>query len=252
MSTVQSIERAFAILNALAASGDGLGVTALSRQLGLPKSTVSRLLGTLEGLSAVERYPTRDRFRIGGGVLALVLQVPFYQRLATLARPFLQNLAEQLGEDVALCVPQGDFSYYADQVHRDSAVQVKNWTGAQFPLHVLAAGRLFLAARTEVEIEAYLKRPLLAHSPRTPTDPAQLRIRLKQIRQDGVDWSLEEFAPDLNAVAVPIYNETEHTVAAVNVFGPSFRFPRQGDYAGVTKLLQKTAADIMTNSLRQR
>ena len=103
MSTVQSIERAFAILNALAASGDGLGVTALARQLGLPKSTVSRLLGTLEGLSAVERYPTRERFRIGGGVLALVLQVPFYQRLATLARPFLQNLAEQLGEDVALC-----------------------------------------------------------------------------------------------------------------------------------------------------
>ena len=106
MSSVQSIERAFAILDVLAASKEGLGVTEISKRVSLPKSTVSRLLGTLEGLTAVERYPTRDRFRIGGGVISLVMQVPFSQRLATLARPFLQELAEQLGEDVALCLPR--------------------------------------------------------------------------------------------------------------------------------------------------
>ena len=243
MSSVQSIERAFAILDAVASHPEGLGVTEIAARVGLPKSTVSRLLGTLEGLTAVSRQNKNDHFQIGSGVMSLVVRLPFQQNLVLLARPFLLRLAEQVGEDVGLCIPDGDSAFYVDQVRHDGAVQVKDWTGTRLPLHVVTSGRLFLAARADRQVERYVKRPLTPYGPGTPTDPAQLWQRLQQIRETGYDWSLEEFAPGLNAVAVPVQNGDGEMVASITLFGPSFRFPA-GEPAAVVALAQQTAEQI--------
>lgn len=244
MSSVQSIERAFAILDVVAAHPQGLGVTEIAARVGLPKSTVSRLLGTLEGLTAVSRHHKNDYFQIGSGVMSLVVRLPFQQNLVLLARPFLLRLAEQIGEDVGLCIPDGDSAFYVDQVRHDGAVQVKDWTGARLPLHVVTSGRLFLAARPDRQVERYLKRPLTPYGPGTPTDPAQLWQRLRHIRETGYDWSLEEFAPGLNALAVPVQNGADEVVASITLFGPSFRFPA-GEPAAVVALAQQTAGQIL-------
>lgn len=243
MSSVQSIERAFAILDVVASHPAGLGVTEIAVRVGLPKSTVSRLLGTLEGLTAVSRQNKNDHFQIGSGVMSLVVRLPFHQNLVLLARPFLLRLAEQIGEDVGLCIPDGDSAFYVDQVRHDGAVQVKDWTGTRLPLHVVTAGRLFLAARSDRQVERYVKRPLAPYGPGTPTDQAQLWQRLRQIRATGYDWSLEEFAVGLNALAVPLHNEANELVASITLFGPSFRFPA-GEPAAVVQLAQQTAGQI--------
>ena len=101
---VQSLERAFAILAAVAARP--AGVSALAMQLDLPKSTVARLLSSLQALGAVERVDGR-RWAVGAGVEALVGPAPLERSLAAVARPELARLVESLGEDAGVGVPEG-------------------------------------------------------------------------------------------------------------------------------------------------
>lgn len=237
MSSVQSIERAFSILEAVAAHNDGVGVTEIANQVALPKSTVSRMITTLEELAVVERLPDGDGIRLGPKILALASQAPYSRRLTALARPYLLELAEATGEAVSLCVPDGDQVFYIDQVQSRHHVQVRDWTGTRIPLHVVSAGKLFLANWEASAVSRYMERPLAQYTPKTSVDKNRLKKQLAQIRRQGYCWAIEEFEEGLNGVAAPIYNQTAQIVAALNIYGPAFRFPRDGNQEAVTELL---------------
>jgi DNA-binding IclR family transcriptional regulator len=237
MSSIQSIERAFSILEAVAAQSDGVGVTEIANRVDLPKSTVSRMLATLDSLAVVERLPDGEGVRLGPKILALALQVPYSRHLAALARPYLLELAEATGEAVGLCLPDGDQVFYIDQVQSRHHLQVRDWTGSRFPLHVVSSGKVLLAAWEEAALARYLERPLAQYTPKTIADPAKLRQQLVEVRREGCCWAIEEFEEGLNGVSGPVYDQTGQVVAALNIYGPAFRFPRNGDYEAVTRLL---------------
>src|SRR4029077_6621107 len=103
MSRVQSIERAFAVLAVLA---DGpIGVTEVAGRVGLPKSTVARLLRSLQGEGAVEQVPGDTRYRIGDRIATLAARIVPGGSIVSLARPDLQELAADVGEAAGLAVP---------------------------------------------------------------------------------------------------------------------------------------------------
>ncbi|MCB0156216.1 MAG: helix-turn-helix domain-containing protein, partial [Anaerolineae bacterium] len=114
--TIQSVARAFKILEVIAAQPNGVGVTEIAQQVALPKSTVARFLSTLEGVQAIERLPAGEGYSVGAGLISLMAQVPFSKHLATVVRPFLQELAQATGETTNLCLPHGDQAHYVDQV----------------------------------------------------------------------------------------------------------------------------------------
>ena len=126
---VQSIDRAFAVLSALAIAP--AGVTDLSARTELPKSTVARLLATLEGLHAVERADG-GRYRIGLGLLHLAGAVDASAGLASAVIPHLRGLAHDLGEAAGFSVPTGYSVHYLAQVESPNAVQVRDYTGLDF------------------------------------------------------------------------------------------------------------------------
>src|SRR5262249_32539770 len=131
---VQSLERAFAILDEV--SQRPAGVTDIAERVRLPKSTVARLLATLEDVAAVERFEGA-RWRIGPGVAALTSGVSPERGLISAARPFLVDLVAELGEDAGLGLPDGNEILYVDQVESDNPVQVRDWTGTRAPLHAV-------------------------------------------------------------------------------------------------------------------
>ncbi len=237
MSGIQSIERAFSILEAIATQPTGLGVTDIAVQVGLPKSTVSRILTTLTAVNAIERLPNNDGFQLGQTMRTLALNIPYSQQLITITRPYLLELAEYTGEAVGLCVPDGDQVHYVDQLQSQHQVQVRDWTGVRFPMHVVSAGKLFMACWSQEVLDDYLERPLTKPTERTLTDPTALRQRLAQVRQQGYDWTYEEFAEGLNAVSAPIYDQSSRIIAAINIYGPAFRFPVAEHHAEITQLL---------------
>ncbi|MGH8958715.1 MAG: IclR family transcriptional regulator [Acidimicrobiia bacterium] len=219
---VQSIDRAFAVLSALAVAP--AGVTDLSARTELPKSTVARLLATLEGLHAVERAEG-GRYRIGLGLLHLAGAVDASASLASAVIPHLMGLANNLGEAAGFSVPTGYSVHYLAQIESPNAIQVRDYTGLMVPMHVGPSGLCMMSQWPKEDIDRYLRRPLEAYTETTVVDPSKIRKRLQTIRADGHCWVFEEFAAGLNSVAAPVLDEGGRVVGAMHVHGPSYRFP---------------------------
>lgn len=226
MSRVQSIERAFAVLGALA---DGpVGVTEVADRVALPKSTVARLLGSLQREGVVEQVPGGTRYRLGARIASLAAGVAGTGSLVAVARPHLVELSSAVGETAGLSVRDGFEVHYVDQVDTAHQVQIREWTGTRVPMHAVSSGLVMLAALPTATLDRFLDRPLERFTPRTMTDPAALRERLLQVKADGYAWVHEEFAEGLNSVAAPINAAGGDIVGAVHVHGPSYRFPARG------------------------
>jgi DNA-binding IclR family transcriptional regulator len=238
---VQSLERAFAILDEVAQRP--AGVTAIAARVRLPKSTVARLLATLEDVDAVERFDGSS-WRIGPGVEALTAAASPERSLVSAARPLLVDLVAGLGEDAGLGLPDGNEIHYVDQVESDNPVQVRDWTGTRAPLHTVPSGLVLLAEWPEEALAAYLAGELVALTRRTVTDPRELRARLDEVRDAGHAWGLQEFAEGIDSVAAPIRDSRGKAIAAVHVHGPSYRFPAPRSEARVAAAVRAAAGEI--------
>ena len=242
MSSVQSIRRAFAVLDAL---DDGpLGVTDVADRSGLPKSTAARLLATLVGEGAVEQVPGETAYRLGPRLVTLGGGFSLIRSLAAVGRPVLADLAAQSGEAAGLGVPDGDLIHYIDQVDTPNPVLVRDWTGARAPLHAVSSGQVLLAFRTPAAIERYLAGSLERFTPRTLAESDDVRERLRDVRRRGYAWAIEEFDAGISSVAAPIADASGEVIAAVHIHGPSYRFPAAGTEADLAQAVVAGAARI--------
>jgi DNA-binding IclR family transcriptional regulator len=242
VSRVQSIERAFAVLAALA---DGpIGVTEVAERTDLAKSTAARLLTSLAREGAVEQVPGETRYRLGGRIVTLAAGVVPTRSLVTLARPSLVELASAVGEAAGLSVVDGFAVHYVDQVDTTHQVQIRDWTGTRVAMHAVSSGQVFLAHMSEAALERYLALPRVAFTDRTLTDSALLRARLRHVQLEGHAWVRDEFAEGLSSVAAPIADALGNVNAAVHVHGPSYRFPAPGAEAHVAEAVMAAAARI--------
>jgi DNA-binding IclR family transcriptional regulator len=238
MATVQSVERAFSVLDAVAASPSG--VTVVARRAGLAKSTTARLLETLEELGAVERVDGTS-WRLGPRVSALAAGVPTTRTLAALARPLLAELAATVGEDAGLSVPDGYEMHYVAQAEAGNPVQVRDWTDTRAPMHTVPSGLVLLAEWSPDAFEAYVAHGLAPRTGRTVTDRRTLALRLREAREQGCAWGCEEFAEGIVSVAAPVRDAASRAVAAVHVHGPAYRFPAAGSEAMVAAAVGEAA-----------
>lgn len=242
MSRVQSIERAFVVLSALA---DGpLGVTGVAERARLPKSTAARMLASLAREGAVEQGPGATTYRLGPRLLTLASGLRSTRGLVATAHPFLAELAERTGEAAGLSVPDGRTVHYIDQVDSPNPVMVRDWTGTRIPMHAVSSGLVVLASLRPPALEAYLSAPLERFTDRTVTSPSQLRDRLWNVRRDGYAWVRDEFAVGISSVAAPIADASGEVVAAVHVHGPTYRFPPDGHADAIGEAVEAIAGRI--------
>jgi DNA-binding IclR family transcriptional regulator len=241
MSGVQSVERAFAILRCLA--GGPAGVSELAERVELPKSTVSRLLSTLQVLGAVEQSGSGNEYRVGHAMIEIAGGAVPGRNLIAVARPHLVELVDTLGEAAGLAVLDVGDVIYLDQVNVDNPVQVRDWTGERIPAHQTSSGLVLLAHASEHERERYLAGPLPAATPNTLIEPAALRRRFAAIRMRGTEWACDEYVSGISSVAAPVFGAGQ-IVAAVHAHGPSYRFPAAGAADAIADLVAGTAARI--------
>lgn len=227
MAGVQSIERAFSILRAL--SLGAVGVTDLSQRTGLPKSTVSRILSTLELERAVIQMED-GTYALGEGVYELGVATRNEQTTIEAARPHMIELMELTGEAVGLNRIDGATVRTLLQVDDpESSVMVRDWTNEPTPAHAVSAGIAIVAHSSRAAQNALLEQDLEQHTPQTMTDPDELRLRLEQVRLDGYAWAFAEFTTDINSVAAPIVDSHGRMALALHIHGPAFRFPGDHD-----------------------
>ncbi|MEP6625953.1 MAG: IclR family transcriptional regulator [Acidimicrobiia bacterium] len=218
---VQSVDRAFAILGAVAVIP--AGVSEVARRTGLAVSTCARLLSTLEWLGAVARVDPGPVYRIGRTMHDLAASLDPTSGLVTRVRPHLEALVAEVGETAGIAVADGArHVLYLDQVESGQDVTLQDWTGHRLPLHVVSSGLVLLADRTAAAVRDYCAPGLDRFTEHTTTRATTLRTRLAAARTDGFAWTVEEFAAGISSVAAPVV-EDGVVVAALHVHGPSYR-----------------------------
>jgi DNA-binding IclR family transcriptional regulator len=242
MATVQAVERALAILTKLGDCPQGMGAAELAREVDLPRPTVIRLLNTMEQSRAVERWAADGRYRLGEGILSLATAVSFSRQLVWLARPFLQELAQQTGETVYLSVPDGYQSHYIEQINSQYHIQPIVWVGSRAPLHLVADGKVFLATWPDEDLARYWARPLARYAPKSMIDPERLRNQLTRVRQQGFAQTRDEFEEGLVAFAAPVSNGEGKVITAVTIGGPAYRFSPEQDEEFASRVIETAAA----------
>lgn len=221
MSGVQSVERALSILRAVGNCPGGL--VDIAARTGLPTSTASRLLATLQREGALRR-DAGGVYRIGPDIVAMA-GPSAGSDIVALARQQMIRLADDLGEAVALSVPSGNTTTTIEQIDAPKPVRAEDWTGTVVPLHAGCVGLVTLAFWEPEDVDAYLDVDLETFTQHTVVDPASIRARLASIRAGESLWTHGEYVEGISSIAAPIRNERDHAVAALYTYGPSYRFP---------------------------
>lgn len=243
---VQSVDRALAILEMLAADGE-LGVTEMARTLDVHKSTASRLVATLEEHGLVEQLSDRGRYQLGLGVVRLAGAASGRLDLVSESRSLSRALAAETGETVNLVTLSGHETLYLDQASGGSALQIHNWLGKRNPVYATANGRVLLAWLPPAEVDRVLtgladaNGAFTAHTAETVTDPAQLQSVLATVREHGYAVVVDELELGLTAIAAPIHGISGTVIASLSVSGPSFRLTAERIHGAVGPLLAAAA-----------
>ena len=239
---MQTIERAFAVLRALAIGP--AGVTDLAERVDLPKSTVARLLTALEAEGAVQQDESGADYRLGDSLADLAGSSAPGRNLVAAARPHLIELTSASGEASGISVPDGNAVYYLDHVESEEDVQVRSWTGETAPMHTVPSGLVLLAHASPDFVDAYLGRILEATTPRTVVDPDEIRHRLDYVLRTGYAWVFEEFAEGINSVAAPVRGPDGTVTSAVHIHGPAYRFPEPDAHEKLGQLVIDAATRL--------
>ncbi|CAH0205038.1 Transcriptional regulator KdgR [Arthrobacter sp. Bi83] len=221
---VQSVDRALVVLEILAREGHA-GVSEIAEEMGIHKSTASRLLGSLVGREMVHQNSERGKYQLGFGILRLASSIPGRLSLVREARPVLESLAEEFKETVNLAVLRSNYAVNVDQAMGPSTLATYDWVGSLTPLHATSSGKVLLAALPVEERERILTETgLPARTPRTITSRDKLEKQLLDVAHHGHAVVREEFEIGLNSMAVPVYNHLGTVIGAVSISGPAFRF----------------------------
>ena len=223
---VQSVDRAVTVLELLARNGEA-GITEIAGELGVHKSTASRLVSVLEARGLVEQLGERGKYAIGFGIVRLAGAATERMDLPRLGRPFCDSLAAELGETVNIAIRDNDVAINISQARGTASVTAHNWVGQRTPLHATSSGKVLLAHAPTEDQDDLLAEPLERYTTRTVTDADELRKDFKAIVRDGYATSYEELELGLNAAAVAVYSYDGSVIAALSASGPSYRFSRR-------------------------
>jgi DNA-binding IclR family transcriptional regulator len=218
---VQVIARAAQILRALDGEPEGLSLSQLSERLGLPRSTVHRVVSALatEGLLAAASPNGRDRLGPELARLALSSRRELRQEL----RPHLQRLFDTLNETVDCAVLDGDHLRFIDQIAAPHRLRAVSSVGATFPLHCTANGKAILAELARDEVARVLPTRLKRCMPATITGRAELLAELETVRATHVAFDREEHTTGISAAGIAV-RDPFGALAAISVPMPTQRF----------------------------
>lgn len=232
-STVRAAERALDILLCFVDASQ-LGMMEIVERTGLNKSTVFRLLATLEGKGFVKRDPQTDKYQLGFRIWELSANLDHSDDPAVLFLPEMERLRDDLDETVSLYIRDGQERIRIQAVESKQAIRRVAPVGARMPLSVGASSKVLMAYVEEKLLHQVLSDPLWPKG----IDQAVYVSQLKQIKEDGYAISVEEREAGTAAVSVPIFSRRGKLIAALAVSGPVSRMNMKKMIQFVPRLIQ--------------
>ncbi len=239
----QSLERAISLLKTFDINQNEVALSELAMRTGLNKSTAHRLLTTLEENGLVKQNPQTGKYSLGGEILRLGEVFLQHLNVREVAQPLMYALAQSTSETVALAVRDNNAVLEIMQIPAQQTIRAVSWVGRLVPLHATALGKVLLEDLPFEEIARILPEPLTRFTLKTIVDLPTLLKDLDRNRRQGYAINMEEKELGENAVASPIRDFSGRCVAALGVFGPSFRLSPENLHE-VGKLVRDAANEI--------
>lgn len=250
-SDVASVRKALSILCAFTRRRPSWTVSALSRELDIPKSTAHNLLRTLLAFDFVEQSPVDKTYRLGPRAYELGSAYVSGSELITPAMPHLRRLQTRSGETVKLGALSGGQVLVLAAVESTQQLHTRGDVGRRWPLHSSGLGKAILSQIDDAELDRVIEERGLPRLTRhTLTDRDELREALAQIRRDGYARDWEENELGVRCISVGFVDPIRRGVHAISVSGPSVRMSAQRarDIAGWA---QETSEGILEQLGRQ-
>lgn len=222
---MRAIERAFRLLDVLSEQEGSVGIIELSERVGLPPSTLHRLLGVLIDLGFAVQEPASRRYRLGPGVLRLAKGYLQQNTLIAAAQPYLMELRSRVQETVFLTALVGDDAICVATAESPRPLRFFMRVGQRMPYHAAASARAILAYRPLPERERLLRRDLPNRfTDVTPTSVEEVMRELDRIRAQGFAVCAEEMEVGVTALAAPVRDAAGEVIASVTIVAPTMRF----------------------------
>jgi IclR family transcriptional regulator, KDG regulon repressor len=222
--SVAAVLKVFAILQALAERNES-GISELSMRLAMPKATVYRFLQTMKSLGYVRQETDSERYGLTMKMFELGTKALMYPDLIELAKPHMQQLADETGETVHLGMLIDSEIIYVHKVDSRHMLGMYSRVGRRAPLHCTAIGKVLLAwESTDRQQRALSGCDFKRFREKTITDRAAFVAELERTREQGFGQDREEFDEHIRCVGVPIFDRHNQAVAGLSVSFPTFRF----------------------------
>jgi len=221
---VQVIDRVFQILDLLAETKSELGATELAQRLQLHKSTVHRLLVTLERHRFLQKNPDNAKYGLGWRLFELGALAVSRVDLLGMARPHLEALVKRTGETAHLGVVAGGELISIASVETNRSLRLPGTVGRRSPLYCSSQGKSILAFSNDAAAAAMIRGiQFKGYTRNTITTAARLMLELDRVRKCGYALDNEEFEDELRCIGAPVFNHEGLVVAAMSIAGPAYR-----------------------------
>lgn len=225
--SVRAVERALDILLCFSMAKPTLSLTEIAEQVGMHKSTIHRLLATLESKHFITRDKISGMYQLGFLFVELSSIMLHNLNISRWALPYLEQLSKQSGETVDLAVLNNGHVVYLQVVESSQRVKIAAAVGEQLPAFCTASGKAFLAYLPEEYTRRTLNQELTKYTEYTVVSPDDLMKDIRETRKRGFAISEQEYEKDIHAVAAPIMDAEGCPMAVIAVVGPSYRMSHE-------------------------
>jgi IclR family transcriptional regulator, KDG regulon repressor len=221
---VKSVSRALDIVTIVSMKKGGMGVTEISKQMDINKSSVYRILSTLVQYGYIDQDDETGRYKLGYKFLEISSKLLESIDLREEAKPFLQELENETNEVIHLVVYDQGEVVYIEKLEGNETLRMHSKVGKRAPMHCTAVGKAILAhLPTSVALGILERKGMVVHTDKTITDKDIFTQELKQVKEKGFALDLEENEYDITCIAAPIFDHLGKVIAAVSISGPTIR-----------------------------
>jgi IclR family KDG regulon transcriptional repressor len=225
---VQSLGRAFSILEEVARHRDGIGLADLSKLVSLHNSTTFHLAKTLVSLGYLRQEKETKRYRIGRPLFALAASALDEIEMVNVATPILEDLSRETGESGHFAVRMGDAVVVIARTMGPGAFQLTDRVGVVRPAHCTALGKIILASLRPDQLKRFLERVELKPSTKKSITEVPVLLReIAEIKRTGIAFDDGEYNPEVRCIAVPVLDFTGQIIGALGISGPIWRLTNQ-------------------------
>ncbi len=242
--SIPILEKTFSVIKCISKHDDGLTLSDIVKKLEAPKSTIYKILYTLEQELIIEKK--YDRFFLGNMLLHYGLHTLSQRDLKGVARPFLTSLMEETGETAHLAVPVGMQTMILDVVLTTHPIRFSSPVGSLFPLYCTSHGKLFLAHNDEFSLEEYFEaNPPVKRTENTITELPAMQKEIEIIKAQGYSMDEVEFVDDIRCCAAPILDNMGSYIGAIGITSTIITFGKER-IDEISKTVKNTAFKIST------